>query len=288
MVLETFIKQNGEKVEIYYDDWLYNQIKQKIIPNVMKKDSDLVIVIDGKERSGKSKFAQDLAFLCDKNFTLDRICMNPDEFRRAIKNAERGQAIIFDEAFTGLSSRGALSKINKILVEMMMEMGQKNLFVFIVLPSFFMLDKYVAIHRSSGLFHIYTKKGKRGYWVYFNREKKKILYIYGKRDMNYKPYYRHAYTGKRIMLKSKRRGRFYGKYVLDESEYRKKKEKALHKKEIIEKDIFKTQRDMLLFILNKEFNMKKSKISKMLSKYDIKLDRSSISKIISNIKNSKI
>jgi len=73
---------------------------------------------------------------------------------RQFLKTKKGQCIIFDEAFTGLSSRGALSGINKALVGLMMQMRQKNLFVIMVLPTFFMLDKYAAIFRAKALIHV--------------------------------------------------------------------------------------------------------------------------------------
>ena len=150
--------------------------------------------------------------------------MNADEFVHAIQNSEKGQVVIYDEAYTGLAARQALSKINKLIVSMMMEMRQKNLIVIIVLPTFFMLDRYVAVFRSVGLFHVYTHKGQRGFWIYFNKKNKKLLYIFGKKLM--------SYTQPRVNF----RGRFSGKYVLDEEEYRRKKDIALKHRDGKERD----------------------------------------------------
>src|SRR3989304_1484455 len=91
----------------------------------------------------------------------------------------------YDEAYRGLSSRAAMSQINKLIVSVMMEMRQKNLVAIIVLPTFFMLDRYVAIFRSKGLFHVYQNKGKRGYWLFYNENEKKLLYILGHKLMSY-------------------------------------------------------------------------------------------------------
>jgi len=109
-----------------------------------------------------------------------------------------------------------MSDINKTLVSMLAEIRQKNLFVFIVMPTFFDLDKYAAIWRSRGLIHVYTDKGYgRGYFAYYNKDKKKTLYILGKKFYDYKkptPSFR---------------GRFTNYYVVDEAEYRNRKLIAL-------------------------------------------------------------
>ena len=57
----------------------------------------------------------------------------------------KNEVVIYDEAHRGMASARSLSEINKILKDLMMEMGQRNLFVVIVLPTIFLLDKYAHI-----------------------------------------------------------------------------------------------------------------------------------------------
>jgi hypothetical protein len=104
---------------------------------------------------------------------------------------------------------------------MLAEIRQKNLFIFIVLPTFFDLDRYVALWRSRALIHIYTGKSfERGYFMFFNTERKKDLYIYGKKTYSYK------------MPKANFFGRFPKGYMVNEAEYRKKKLDSLGVKKI--------------------------------------------------------
>ena len=186
---------------------------------IIRQDWDCVFLIDGVEGGGKSVKAQQGAEAVDDTFnstSIDRVTFTPEEFKTAILSAKKYQAVIYDEAYTGLSSRGTMSDINKTLVSMLAEIRQKNLFVFIVMPTFFDLDKYAAIWRSRGLFHVYTDKGYgRGYFSYYNKDRKKNLYILGKKFYDYrKP-------------KPNFRGRFTNRYVVDEELYRAKKLKAL-------------------------------------------------------------
>jgi hypothetical protein len=184
--------------------------------SVVSKDWDWVMLIDGGEGSGKSVIAQQGAHEVDPTINLDRITFTPEEFKTAIINAKKYQAVIYDEAYTGLSSRGTMSDINKTLVSMLAEIRQKNLFVFIVMPTFFDLDRYVGIWRSRGLIHVYTDKGYgRGYFAYYNKDKKKNLYILGKKFYDYKK------------PRPNFRGRFTNHYIVNEEEYRQKKLKAL-------------------------------------------------------------
>jgi len=199
--------------------------------------------------------------------------MTPLEFSQAIMKAKKGQAIVYDEAFTGLSSRGALSEINKLLVSLMMEMRQKNLFVIIVLPTFFLLDKYVALWRAKCLIHVYMKSSKRGYFTFFNRKKKKILYLRGKKDYSYS------------VIKTRFRGRFTAKSVIDDIKYRKKKAKALKSRDRrTRSDKYKAQRDKLLYILYKEASLTMRELEEACKLYGVQLKKTVISDIIAKFR----
>jgi ABC-type microcin C transport system duplicated ATPase subunit YejF len=156
----------------YYTEPCLKKALDKIKIRIQKHDNDTLICMDGAEGSGKSVFAMQIAHYIDPSLDLTRVCMNAEEFKQAIMRAEKNQAVIYDEAYSGLSSRASLSAVNKILVGKMMEMRQKNLFVIIVLPSFFLLDRYVALFRSRALLHVYSNKGNKGYWIGFRNWKK--------------------------------------------------------------------------------------------------------------------
>jgi hypothetical protein len=108
----------------------------------------------------------------------------------------------------------------------MMQMRQKNLCIILVLPTFFLLDKYAALFRAKVLFHVYENKGIRGYFRCYSRKLKKYLYLIGKVDYSYP---------KKIYVPKKMRGRFYGVFALGDKEmeekYRAKKAKALQETE---------------------------------------------------------
>jgi hypothetical protein len=255
-------------VHFYMDDKLDRSL-EKIKKRVTQKDQDYFFAVDGEEGSGKSTFTMQLARRVDPSFCLDRVVFNGKDFELAIKKATKGQAVVFDEAFRGLSSRAALSETNRILVSVMMECRQKNLFVFIVLPSFFMLDKYVVLHRSKGLFHLYTKREKRGYWVFFNKKKKKLLYLLGRATYSYSS------------PKSSFRGRFLDQYVVDEMAYREKKSAAFNTPTPKAKSqVFLEQRNALLWFLNREVGWSTTVISDRLREHKLKLQQNSVSEAI--------
>ena len=263
------IEVEGKVKNLYMDNELYNRIQTTVRPKIHKKDNDWVWIVDGGEGTGKSVFTMQLAKVLDPTFCLERVCMTPDDFTKAVIKAKKGEAVVFDEGFTGLSSRASLSEINRLIVSLMMEMRQKNLFVVIVMPTIFLLDRYVALFRAKGLFHIYTKSGTRGRWVYFNNKNKKLLYILGKKLFSYaKP-------------RSKFRGRFRDQYTINEQEYRNKKAEALIKKSrTTRSETYKYQRDLLFWILNKKLNVNQIQISKYCKQLGFNIERNTISEVI--------
>lgn len=270
MVIVKITDPKTEKIhEFYFDKRLYTSLVKKVRKSVQKKDKDRVIIVDGAEGGGKSTFTFQMAKILCPSFNLKDICFTSEEFIRAISRAKPYDCIVYDEAFTGLSSRGALSEVNRMLVSLMMEMRQKNLFVIIVLPTFFLLDKYVAMWRARDLFHIYERNGERGFWVYYNRNKKKLLYLKGKKE--------YIYSG----VKSNFRGRFIKGYIVDEKKYRDKKGVALKSRDRRTKsDKFKGQRDNLIRLLHKELDLTLKELSDKVKEYKISLKSTQLSDII--------
>jgi hypothetical protein len=210
------VKVKVNDKEYYMDGYLKANLD--VAKNKVKEDFDWVFLVDGRERSGKSVFALQMAYYCDSSFCLDRVCFTADEFKKAVLKAEPYTAVIYDEAFTGLSSKDTMSRTNKALVEMLMEIGQKNLFIFIVLPTFYALTTYVGLFRSCALLHVTMKSFERGYFSFYNYEQKILLFRTEHKLYGYKtrPFFY---------------GRFTNYYPISEIEYRDKKRKSLTKKD---------------------------------------------------------
>lgn len=205
----------NKKQNAYYIDPLLAKNLDKM-RDVVQTDMDWLFLVDGAEGSGKSTIAQQIAKYVDPTFDVSRICFSSGQFTNCVINAAKYQAVIYDEAYKGLNSRATMSKVNRNIVSMFTEVRQKNLFLFVVLPSFFDLDKYVAIWRSRSLIHTeFTDKMKRGRFKFYNSETKKYLYIKGKQFYEYR------------VVKPNIRGTFTDGYVVDEVEYRKRKLEAL-------------------------------------------------------------
>lgn len=197
---------------------ILKDLLDKVKTRVMKKDMDWVCVIDGRERSGKSTLAQQIAKELDPNFNIDCICFNAEDFSKKILTAPKFSAIILDEAFMDVNAKDSMSKVTRELAGLATEMGQLNLFVIICIPSYFDLLKYFAIFRTFSLFHVYFDENyNRGQVIVFPWEEKKNLFVLGKKFYDYRtvksPYPPIA---------------FVERYEVDEAEYRKRKMDALH------------------------------------------------------------
>jgi len=255
--------------------------KKHSLQRMKKINRDLVNIVDGTEGSGKSLWTiqqfynlEPSAFETPEKF-VSRIAFTPDEFFDLVRTVKNG-VIIFDEAFRGFSSRAALSKVNRKLVQALMEMRQNNNIVFIILPSFFLLDIYPAMLRSNFLFNIYFLKnsGKR-MWRCFNKKDKNIVYQVGiKKGWIYPrgtPF----------------KGYFYGKFPGGEKyeeAYLKKKETALREmdKVIDKKEIegkFKQQRDKMIRVLHKQ-GIPTRQIAEIVGEEGIALLKSAVAHVV--------
>jgi hypothetical protein len=253
-----------------------------------KYDEDRFYIVDGAEGSGKSLFTLQQAAYIDPTILddedgkkLPRICFSVQEFLEAIRGTKstknHTKVVVFDEAFRGMSSKAALSKNNKLLVECLMEARQNNLVVFIVSPSFYLLELYGAVLRSQALFHVIKEKKTRLRYVrVFSKKQKAKLYQIGVRK------------GWGYPLKTRTRVRFFNKYPGGsefEQRYRKKKSKnfgvdigktsgeVTSRKEA---DRFKTERDLLFYLAKHKWDISFTDMSKALKEMGINHNRTAI------------
>lgn len=281
---------------------MWDKLKDK---GLEKLNEDRVYLCDGREGTGKSTFVFQQAKYINPNFDINDICFKPNDFVNKIRTAPKGSVIVFDEAFRGLSSKSTRSKTNKAIVEAMMEVRQRNLIIFIVLPTIFLLELYAAVFRSEALFHVYKLKqamasGRklRAFKIY-NYVKKKQLYLRGKQK-----YFSYAYP------KIKRaKGKFHAR-MTDEWEagipyetfnmraYLAKKEEAfkngIGNEEEKEESKYLLQRDLIIQGLYKvgkdkeypEFKSQK-KISDWLEEIKVGLSQQSIAQLLGKLRENE-
>lgn len=180
------VKIDSDGVDLYLDGILKDNLDY-VKPHVLK-DWDMCFIFSGIEGGGKSTFCFQVArYLAGARFTLDHVCFGPKEFMEKIRRPnflQPGDCLVLDESFM-INSRSTMSELNRRFLAILSECRQKQLFLLINVPNFFDLDKNLALWRSRGLFYIYHDSFQRGFFKYFNYEKKKKLFIQGKKFFNY-------------------------------------------------------------------------------------------------------
>lgn len=171
----------------YYIDPLLKKNLDAVKPHVLK-NWDMCFIVSGIEGAGKSTFAFQIADqLSGERFTLDHICLTPKDFTDKITQHDflkPGDSLVLDEGFM-INSRSSMTKLNREFLAILSECRQKQLFLIIICPNFFDLDKNLALWRSRGLFYIDHVGLRRGYFKFWSYDRKKKLYVLGKKFYEY-------------------------------------------------------------------------------------------------------
>jgi hypothetical protein len=239
--------------DMYMDENLKENL-DKTKKSVTQQGWDYFTVIAGIPRVGKSTLAQQIACYLDPTFNLDRFCFTAEEYIQKSTKLTKGQAIILDESFADLNTNLSRSPEFTKLVNHMQTIGQNNLFHIFVLPDFFSLSKTVANFRTSHLFVVYAEDYERGRFAAFGRLKKAKLYEDGKRYSNYQA------------TEPNFRGRYVGKWFLDEDKYKvlKKKHQEEQAKVVVKTDRFTLQRNKLIKWLVEKENYSETEIAQAI------------------------
>ena len=176
------IELNGKKFK------LHERLKNKLdnIKMVQTKGWDATVLIDGIEGSGKSTLGLTCAYyLSDGKFELKDICTGSNDAIAKLDQVKEGGVLLIDEGSLLFSSTDSMRREQKQLIMILNVIRQKRIALIIVSPSFFRLNRYIAVDRTRFLIHVYTKEDlKRGRFTYFGQKKKNKLYELGKRNFN--------------------------------------------------------------------------------------------------------
>lgn len=149
-----------------------------------EKDFDVVALITGEEGSGKTTLAMQAALYMDGNFSNDHIVFNARQFEKVLNTLPNGSCIVWDEADDVGSSWASEMMIT--LKKTFKRIRKKNMVIFLVTPTYHDLNKYFAIHRTRFLINVYADFVTRGFFKLYNRDAKRKLYIFGKKEMDMK------------------------------------------------------------------------------------------------------
>lgn len=258
----------------YVDGYLLAnlQLYQKLV----KKDRDCPFILSGMEGEGKTTLGATICKTFDPSFNIDRCFFDGDSFLKALIDADENdqyKAYMYDEA-QEFTSRGAMSAFNKKLIEVLSKIRAKNLYICLCIPSFFELEKYASIHRTRFLIEVYSVKGDRGFFKFWNWERKKLLYLKGKKNYDYNT------------MKANFIGTFTDSaFPFDKAEYNVRKFASMAR---ISKRITKAnpkqiaQRDFLIWLVTKKMGWVAQKdLVEMFKERDMPMDQANMSQIYS-------
>jgi energy-coupling factor transporter ATP-binding protein EcfA2 len=189
---------------------------------IHNKKQSAVVIVDGRSGMGKTTISFQIAKYMTPDFSLYNVHFTPESFLDALTKTKKGDTIVFDEAML-LSSRSALSQINRMIIIAMSMIRSKNLLIIFNVNSIFDLDRNLALSRADLLLNCYgdslTDKGK--FLAFFRGsdgiDRIKELYIHGKK------YYSYNYPKANFFTT------FSSEFVLNEEEYERKKQEGVNK-----------------------------------------------------------
>lgn len=141
-------------------------------------------------------------------FNIDNVVFRPQDLIDVAFKVPKYSCIILDE----WEDAHYWSVMGMTLRRFFRKCRQLNLFLIIIIPSFFDLPIGYALPRSVFAIDVkFSGEFERGFFDFYNFERKKDLYVYGKKTRNYK------------VVKCNFFGRFGDGYAVGEQEYREKK-----------------------------------------------------------------
>ena len=206
--------------DVYYDGYLLTLL-EGFKKSVLKKNTSAVVIIDGRSGMGKTTLGNQLGYLLDDTYNINKIYYEPKKFLEGLNHAKKGDFLMFDEAMI-ISSRSAMSDVNKMIVMAMSMIRSKQLFICFCVNSVFDLDRNLALSRADLLLHVYgdhlTDRG--NFSAFFkaagDMDRIKNLYLKGKKFYSYSSPSANFY------------GRFGKKFIVDEKEYEIRKQVGIN------------------------------------------------------------
>lgn len=186
-----------------------------------EKKWDNCIIIDGKERAGKSTLAKIIGYyyasITNKKFSVDNIYFDPVKLRNDARNT-KNQIFVWDEAAIGGEAISWQNKEIQQLNRIMQTCGKYQHFYIFIIPQFHRLHRYLAVERSIALLHVYSPDMlKRGDYLCLNEQQKTWVYNKNKISESYGSNW--SFNASWAMKNTEN--------LIDEEAYEKKKDEAI-------------------------------------------------------------
>lgn len=157
-------------------------------PKVMTGKYKFIGIVDGRSGYGKTTLTSQHAYYLSRGrLTLDDFCFNKKQAMDRLDNAKPGDNIIIDEAFSVANKRTSRGMENMDFLSDLQKMRIKKVFLWIILPSIYDLDKNIILSFCDLFLHVYGKPfGEKGNFSAYDIEGIKKLYLYCRQTLDYK------------------------------------------------------------------------------------------------------
>lgn len=236
----------------YMDDFLRSNI-DVLAKNIVNDMQFLGLFASStfEVRTGKSTLIQQFGeYYIDSvnrqhglNLTFDmkNIVFNIEEFIERAFELPKYSVLILDE--NDEVDEHYASELSVRLRKFLKKAGQLNLCMLVITPDFFQMKKGLAVQRSNFLVDVqFRGEFERGYFSFYSHDKKRELYIKGKKEYNWK------------LVRPSFSGRFTKGYAVDKDQYLEAKKKDLEDSEKEDKKDKRMERLARLIIYNLEVN----------------------------------
>jgi len=208
----------GCEKEIKIDGFRKKYLDQ--IKGDLKNDLDHVEIICGDVGTGKSTLGRlDCRYVSDEKFDpRTHVIRDERDIKRVIQGAKKGEAILIDEGSMIFSATETMTKKQKYAQLILDVVRQKNLLIVVCAPAIHRLSATLVIDRAktASRTYIHSKNLKRGYFAFYGKSRKDMLYTLAKKN-----------HGKVEGLKAKYHGEFPEEKTYEE-EYKRVKDETLN------------------------------------------------------------
>lgn len=273
----------GQQTDGRYINETLNSNLKILSKNIIKDMTYLGIITSStlEVGTGKSVFAQQLAeaYLegirekhgIDNRLSMKNLVFRPKDIVERSFQVPQYSVVICDE----WEDSHYWSELGRTLRQFFRKCRQLNLMILIIIPNFFQLPQSYAVSRSVFLIDVQFKgEFDRGYFSFYNFQKKKNLFVYGKKTQDYDK------------VKPNFTGRFTDGYVVNEKEYRKAKMDDLIAQEEMEEKP-KTEKDIQAELFHRIYsNLDEVTIEKLSSAcgFSLRTGKNWLKQVRENIK----
>lgn len=278
------------EINAYLPDLLKEDI-DILIDDVVVGEMDLLVIIDGKEGSGKSYDARligkYIASVVKTPFSVPNIHFNTAAYIEFSESKPKHTVNVLDESREALNKKRGMSSSNVGFTNWLSENRDKQQIHIIVLPAIHDLDSYISIWRMKLLIHKligHTKdthtrskyKLLRGYFRVYDNTKHLQQVLFNKQKYGY-----YAYPKRPSYERKIKYSEIFTAKEMEEYKEKKRKERFKKYNEQNKKSKSENKYKQLIFNMNQKGNMTQEEIARIVGK-----SRTIVGNIIRDFRNN--